>query len=433
LTAARPSARRAWALGRARRLPIALLLVVLGAAIALAGCGSGDREPPGNRVPGRRLSIYVGLPSIGPSGASGLAALAGARMALAAIGGRIGRDRIVLHAVDDATVASRGWDPGQTTANVRLALHDPTTIGYVGDLNSGATAVAIPLLSRAGVPEISPTSTAVGLTEGGDEASPGEPQKYYPTDRRTFARVIPNDEVQAAAQVKLQLRAGCRSTYVLDDGEVDGNDAAMSFQVAAKTARLTVAGSDQYDPKTTNYASLSQSVAASHADCVLISALTQDNAVALTDQVARAVPTAKLFATAGLAEAAYVDPARGGVPAAVGARLQITLATLNGGAYPPAGRRFLAAYARRFGAWQPDAIFGYEAMSLMLDAVSRATDGGTSAAVRSRVTRAIFATRDRDSVLGTYSIDRHGDTTLDRYGVYRVQDGRLVFSQSLTR
>ena len=344
---------------------------MLGAAVTLAGCGAGDREPPGNRVAGHDLAIYVSLPRLGPSAPSGRAALGGAQMALAAISGRIGRYRIVLHVLDDATVARDGWDPGQTTANARLALQDPTTIGYVGDLNSGATAVAIPLLSRAGVPQISPASTAVGLTEGGDEASPGEPQKYYPTNRRTFARVIPNDEVQAAVQVKLQREAGCHRTYVLDDGEVDGNDAATSFQVAAKAAHLAVAGDDQYDPKTANYTSLSQSVAASHADCVLISALTQDNAVALTDQVARAVPAARLFATAGLAEAAYVNPALGGVSAAVGARLQITLATLNDGAYPPAGRRFLANYARQFGGWQPDAIYGYEAMSLMLNAISR--------------------------------------------------------------
>jgi branched-chain amino acid transport system substrate-binding protein len=406
---------------------------MLGTAIGVTGCGSGNREPVGNRVAGRRLSIYVSLPRIGPSAPSGAAALGGAQMALDAIKGRIGRYRIVLHAVDDATVARDGWDPGQTTANARLALHDPTTIGYVGDLNSGATAVAIPLLSRAGVPQISPASTAVGLTQGGDEASPGEPQKYYPTNRRTFARVIPNDEVQAAVQVKLQLQQGCHSTYVLDDGEVDGNDAATSFQVVAKAAHLTVPGSAQYDPKTTSYVSLAQAVAASHADCVLISALTQDNAVALTEQVAQAVPDAKLFATAGLAESAYIDPARGGIPTDVSARLMITVPTLNDGAYPPAGRRFEAAYARRFGGWQPDAIYGYEAMSLMLNAISRATERGTETAVRSRVTRAIFATRDRHSVLGTYDIDRHGDTTLQRYGVYRVQAGRLVFSQALSR
>jgi branched-chain amino acid transport system substrate-binding protein len=48
--------------------------------------------------------------------------------------------------------------------------------------------------------------------------------------------------------------------------------------------------------------------------------------------------------------------------------------------------------------------------------------------VRSAVTRAIFSTRERRSVLGTYSITHRGDTTLDSYGVYRVRAGRLVFA-----
>lgn len=397
-------------------------------AILLAGCGSSHHQLPGNHVRGDRLTVYVSLPYIGPSAPSGEAAFGGADMALQAVGGRIGRYRIALRSLDDATVARDGADPGQASANARLAVRDPTTIGYVGDLNSGATAVAIPLLSQAGIPQISPASTAVGLTEGGNEASPGEPQKYYPTGLRTFARVIPNDSVQATAQVHLQQAAGCHSTYVLDDGEVDGEDAAMSFAAAARAAHLTVVGPGQYDPRVRNYASLGQTVAASHAGCVLVSGLTQDNAVALTTQIARAVPQARLFATAGLAERAYVDPARGGLPAAVAARIRITAPVLDVASYPPAGRRFWTAYARRYGAWQPDAIYGYEAMSLMLDAISRATHHGRRAALRSAVTRAIFTTRDRRSVLGTYSITSRGDTTLTTYGVYRVQAGRLVFA-----
>jgi branched-chain amino acid transport system substrate-binding protein len=411
------------------RVPAAAIMVVLAmtAALGLAGCGSGHQALPGNRIPGDRLTIYAGLPYLGPSGPSGEAALDGARMALAGAGGRIGRYRVVLRALDDATASRGGWDPGQTTADARLAVQDRSTIAFLGDLNSGATAVSILQLSRAGVPQVSPTSTAVGLTRGGAQASPGEPQKYYPTGLRTFVRVIPTDAVQAAVQVHVQRDAGCRRTYILSDGEVDGNDAAMSFEVAAKAIHLPVVASDQYDPRASNYTSLAQTIAHSGADCVLISALPQENAVALTDQIARALPSAKLFATAGLAEQAYLNPARGGVPPAVGRRLVLTVPTLPSADYPPSGRRFLAAYARRYGARQPDAIFGYEAMSLLLDAISRATAHGTRAALRSRVTRALFATRHRQSVLGTYDIDRVGDTSLRLWGVDRVRDGQLAF------
>ena len=94
-------------------------------------------------------------------------------------------------------------------------------------------------------------------------------------------------------------------------------------------------------------------------------------------------------------------------------------------------RGFVRDYAEQYGPPEPYASFGYEAMSLMLNAISRATDRGHKLALRSKVLAAIFATRDRHSVLGTYSIKPDGDTTLRRYGVYRVVNGQLVYWQTI--
>jgi branched-chain amino acid transport system substrate-binding protein len=407
---------------------------VLGAVALVGGAtvtGCGSHTVVGNRIVGRKLTIYASLPFTGASSISGRSVLGGITLALDAAHDRVGKYRIAFRALNDATVASGGWDPGQTSTNARLAAQNKTTIGYIGDFNSGASAVSIPLLNRAGIAQISPSSTAVGLTMGGPEASPGEPQKYYPTGRRTFARVVPNDAVQAAVQARLQREQGCRKTYVLDDGEVDGSDMAMSFQVAAHAIGLPVVAVQQFEPKATNYSSLAASIAQTGADCVLISALTESNAVLLTEQIARALPDAQLFAGAGVAESTYTDPADGGIPLALDPRVLITVAILDPSSYPPAGRRFFVLYARRYGRPQPYAIFGYEAMSLMLDAISRATDRGTAAAIRSKVVAAVFATRDRRSVLGTYSIDHNGDTSLSSYGIYRVVDGQLAFWKAM--
>jgi branched-chain amino acid transport system substrate-binding protein len=65
-------------------------------------------------------------------------------------------------------------------------------------------------------------------------------------------------------------------------------------------------------------------------------------------------------------------------------------------------------------------------MSAVLAAIERAGDeGGDSAAVID----AFFDTRDRRSVLGTYDIDRNGDTTLTAFGGNRVRDGALAFDE----
>ena len=192
------------------------------------------------------------------------------------------RYRIVLHALDDATAKTRSWDPGQTSAErPRGDAATRPRSATSATSTPGASAVSIPLLNRAGIPQISPTSTAVGLTSGGPEASPGEPEKYYPTGQRTFARVVPNDAVQAAVQVELQRELGCTQDYVLDDGEVDGRDAAVSFQVAAKAAGArTSSATRSSSPEATDYTSLATGSPRRGADCVLVSAITENHAVA---------------------------------------------------------------------------------------------------------------------------------------------------------
>jgi branched-chain amino acid transport system substrate-binding protein len=164
---------------------------------------------------------------------------------------------------------------------------------------------------------------------------------------------------------------------------------------------------------------------------VLISADTESGAVLLTEQLAAAMPRVRLFGTAGLAETTYADPAQGGIPLPVASRVLITAPTLGAAQYPTSARAFTAAYKRRFGQLEPDSIFGYEAMSLLLNAIARATDHGRLPASRSEVRSAIFTTRDRSSVLGDYSIDANGDTTLRRYGVYAIVAGRLTFWQAI--
>jgi branched-chain amino acid transport system substrate-binding protein len=44
----------------------------------------------------------------------------------------------------------------------------------------------------------------------------------------------------------------------------------------------------------------------------------------------------------------------------------------------------------------------------------------------------VFATHDRRSVLGTYSIERDGDSTLRSYGIYRVLGGELALWKEIT-
>ena len=67
-------------------------------------------------------------------------------------------------------------------------------------------------------------------------------------------------------------------------------------------------------------------------------------------------------------------------------------------------------------------------MAVVLDSIERAGDSSDD---RDAVVDAFFQTTDRHSVLGTYSIDDVGNTTLDRFAGYRVIDGRARFETPL--
>ena len=98
--------------------------------------------------------------------------------------------------------------------------------------------------------------------------------------------------------------------------------------------------------------------------------------------------------------------------------------------YPPAGKEFLKAYAAKYGEDNPDryAVYGYESMSLLLDAIKRAGDNGND---RAAVVDALMSTKDREGVFGTYSIDENGDITLTPYGIYKIADGAMVFDRGI--
>ncbi len=404
---------------------VAMTITALALVASLAGCGGGSG--PNGRISGRNLTIYASLPERGQWSSEALAVMRGEELALDQVHAAVGRYRIAYVVLDDSTAKAGRWVPGFVATNAQQAAADKTAIGYLGEFNPDASAISIPVLNRAGIPQISPADGAAGLTTGSAGDFPGEPDKYYPTGTRTFARVVPDDGVEGAAQADLQRSLGCTKTYVLDDGSVYGSDLANVFARDAQRAGLTVAGMQDYDPTATSYASLAASVAAIGADCVFLSAIAESGAAALTTAVGGALPQANIFASDAVGDGAYLDSASGGIPVSLDHRVYVTMAPLVQSAYPPASHSFFSAYQKRYGPVEAYAIYGYAAMTLMLRAIDRATDHGRRVADRGKVLTAIFATRNRHSVLGTYSINRTGNTTLRGYGAYRVVRGRLVF------
>jgi branched-chain amino acid transport system substrate-binding protein len=407
------------------------VLAIAGLGLAAGACGDdGGGSSGGGGGGGKQLTIYSSLPLQGAARAQSVAAVNGAKLALEQAGGKAGDFEITYKSLDDSTAQAAGWEPGATSANARKAASDDSTIGYIGEFNSGATAVSLPILNEAGVAQVSPGNTAVGITSDDPGAEPGEPEKYYPTGERTYARVLPKDTYQGAALVALAKEEGCDSAYILNDQEVYGAGLAKNVELAAKDAGLEIKGDDGVDKSAPNYRSLGEKVAGTRPDCFIYTGITANNAVQLFKDMAVALPGAPLLGPEGVGETGFFDSKEGGVPPKVASRVFITIPGVAPEEYPPAGKQFLKDYTAKYGEKNPDryAVYGYESMSLLLDAIKRAgADGGD----RQAVVEQLMSTKDRDGVFGRYSIDENGDITLTPYGAYRIKDDQMVFDRTI--
>jgi branched-chain amino acid transport system substrate-binding protein len=163
--------------------------------------------PAGAQLPERPLPaagplrIVSSLPTHGSAAVAAADVLLGERLALEQAAGQAGGRQIELVARSDSGPQEpTSWRPELVYRNARAAALDEATVAYLGEFNSGASAISIPILNEFGIPQISPTNGYVGLTrsEGADR---GEPDKYYPSGTRTYVRVAPADHLQAAAIV----------------------------------------------------------------------------------------------------------------------------------------------------------------------------------------------------------------------------------------
>jgi branched-chain amino acid transport system substrate-binding protein len=404
-------------------------------AMGMTACGEddddgGDGGGGDSGSGGGTVNVYSSLPLQGASRPQTTAMVEGIRLALQQNNGKAGDLTVKYTSLDDSTAQAGTWTPEATQANARRVAQDDSAVAYIGEFNSGASAVSIPLLNEVPIAQISPANTAVGLTSDEPGADEGEPEKYYPTGERHYLRIVPKDTIQGAALATLMQEDGCGNAYILNDKEVYGAGLARNIESAAQEVGLEVLANEGIDPKAPNFRSQAATMKSDGAECFVFSGITANGAVQLYKDVAAALPDAQLYGPDGVAESGFSDPAEGGIPGDVASRVKVTVATLSPDEYPPEGQKFFEDFEAEYGEANPDpyAIYGYEAMRLVLDTCEEL---GSDCTDKQAMIDALFNTKGRESVLGTYDIDENGDTTLTDYGVYTIEGGELQFDQTI--
>jgi branched-chain amino acid transport system substrate-binding protein len=403
------------------------------AVLSLAACGSSSKSSTSSSSGGggNTVDVYSSLPLQGASTAQTDPMVNGMKLALEQAGGKAGSLTVNYTSLDDSTAAAGKWDPAQCAANARKVAQDSKAVFYMGEFNSGCSEVSIPILNQAGVSQVSPANTYVGLTTNEPGSAPGEPQKYYPSGTRTYLRIVPRDSIQAAADLVAMKEAGCTRVAVANDKEAYGAGLAALIELEKGFYGVTVTSNTGIDPTAPNFRSYAATIKGEGADCFFFAGIVSNGAVQITKDVNAAIPAAKIFGGDGVCTSTYTNSKEGGVPASIDPLMECTVATQDLSAYP-GGATFLAAYKAKYGVSNPDpyAIYGYEDMKLGLETIASLGAKGTE---KSAVREALFAIRSRNSVLGTYGFDANGDTTLKAYGLYKVgSDGSPKFFKTIT-
>jgi branched-chain amino acid transport system substrate-binding protein len=342
---------------------------------------------------------------------------------------KAGDYNIGYQSCDDSTAQAGSWDSAKCSSNARAYANNEDVIGVVGTFNSGCAKLEIPVANRAPdgpLAMVSPANTYPGLTIGGPGTEAGEPDNYYPTGKRNYARVVWNDQFQGAAGAQLAKDLGLKNVYVLTDKETYGNGIANLFVRYAKKLGITTSpGQPQaWDKNATSYEAIASRVEASGADGIFLGGIICNNGGKLIKDLRAGVGTdVTIIGPDGWTPISAT--VQGAGQAAEG--MYITQPGIPPDQLKGAGKEFVDGFEAEVG-HPPDPYTNYAAQAAQILLDSIADSDGT----RASVSESLFNRDIQDGILGNFKIDENGDTTLGTVAVFTVKGGEGTFNKTIT-
>jgi branched-chain amino acid transport system substrate-binding protein len=341
---------------------------------------------------------------------------------------KAGDNTVAYLACDDSTAQTGGWDSGKCSQNGTAYADNSSIVGLIGTFNSGCAQIIIPLANDASdgpIAMVSPANTKVCLTVKVPSCEATEPDKYYPTGTRNYARVVALDDAQASAIAQYLKDNGVTDTYILNDKQAYGLGLATNLENAFKFVGVEVKGNDGWDAKASSYEALFNKVKQSGASTVTLAGIVTQNGVKLLkDKLAvlgdnDAVP---MFAPDGFTPFTETDKA--GPDATKG--MLVTVAGASAAAIEEqggAGAEFLKGYREAYNVVrvEPYVAYAAQAAQILLDAIAN-SDGS-----REEIITNLLSTNVTDGILGSFMISPEtGDVNQGAITFYQGPDWKDV-------
>jgi branched-chain amino acid transport system substrate-binding protein len=378
-----------------RRIKVVVPLAIV--ALAATACGGGGTT---NNASSKTLVVGVDLPFQGAAQNASDDTYKAMQLYLEQAGGKAGNYKVELKKYDDSTAAKGAWDDATCAKNANDHVANANEVAVMGTYNSGCAKLEAPVLNQA--PDgpmlmVSHANTNPGLTKTWDT---GEPAKYAPSGKRSYARVVTTDDIQGPAAAQFAYKdLAVKKCFVLNDTETYGQGVAKTFADEFKKQGGTVVAETSWKKGDANYTALFGQAQAAGADCVFLGGIYDNNGGQLIkDKVAVLGDNTKVKLVAPDGFSGYDDLMK--LPQSL--NMNITFAGLSTDPIKAAGgvpAKFLEDFKTRYGAYPSTsyALYGVQALQVILAAIEKSD--GTRKGVRDQVFTAPGVTIPADKAI----------------------------------
>ncbi len=379
-------------------------------ALGLGACGKGDEfsmttstptTPPSKSANIAEVAEIVKIGSVspltGPQAHLGKDNESGVRMAIdeynqagVTIGGK--KIQFKLLSEDDQT------DP-KTATIVAQKLVDEGVVGVIGHLNSGTSIPASKIYSDAGIPQISPSATAVTYTNQGF---------------KTAMRVMTNDAQQGKVlgEFAVNVLKG-KKIAIIDDRTAYGQGLADEVAKVAQAAGSQVVAREFTTDRSTDFMAILTAIKGKSPDVLFFGGM-EPQAGPMVKQMKMLGLKAQYLGGDGMQMAEFVQIA--------GADGEGVYASSPGNPLEkmPGGLEFSKKFTAKYGKIQLYAPYAYDATNVLIEAMKKA-DSTVPAKFLP-----VLATLSYSGITGPIAFDEKGDIKGGAVTLYRVQKGAWV-------
>lgn len=373
--------------------PWPLLIFVL--AFGLSACGKNDKAA--TTTSSGELIVKIGQvsPLTGPQAHLGKDNDNGARLAIDEInasGLMLGGKKIKLELVSEDDQA----DPKIATI-VADKLVDQHVAGVIGHLNSGTSIPASKRYFEAGIPQISPSATAIDYTARG---------------YKTTFRVMTNDRQQGKVLGEYAVKnLGAKRIAIIDDRTAYGQGLADEVDSAVKAAGGKIVAREFTTDRSTDFLAILTSIKSKDPDLVFYGGMDAQGAP-MVKQLHSLGIKARFLGGDGVQTSEFLKLAGTQADGVTASSPGLPLENM------PGGLEFKQKFTTRYGPIQTYAPYAYDAVMTMVNAMKMA-----DSPVPEKYLVALPQVQ-RAGITGNISFDERGDIRGGAITLYHVKGGK---------